>query len=402
MLRRCERLLHRQIARQCRRSNSTTAIGSATLLQRAVRLEAEYDTLRAQAASDTGFDATTAARQKRLAELDPIVAAYHAHTDVTRQLAETQALLHDATETDDDLKSLAREELRELELQAESCTGVLRDALLPRHPRGQDPALLEIRSGVGGDEANLFAMDLVKMYERFAGSQGWPFKMYSMSTTEAGDGVTEAVASIGRHGQGVFEKLRFEAGVHRVQRTPATETKGRVHTSTASVHVLPELSEAELDSQEDDLVKVDESEVKLEVMRSRGAGGQHVNRTESAVRLTHIPTGISISMQDSRSQHANKRQAWLVLHTKLSELRRAELHAERVGERRSQVASLDRSEKCRTYNYAQSRVTDHRANYSSHNLEGVMHGDDSLRDLIDTVHAHIVAEEMQALSDQNL
>lgn len=259
--------------------------------------------------------------------------------------------------------------------------------------------MIEIRSGVGGDEANLFAMDLLKMYERLASSQGWPFKLYSVSTTEAGDGITEAVGSIGRPGQGVFEKLRFEAGVHRVQRTPATETKGRVHTSTASVHVLPELSEAEVDSQEDELLKIDEGEVKLEVMRSRGAGGQHVNRTESAVRLTHLPTGISISMQDSRSQHANKRQAWLVLRAKLSELRRQELHAERVGERRSQVVSLDRSEKCRTYNYAQSRVTDHRANYSSHNLEGVMQGDDSLIDLITAVHGHIVSEEMRAMSD---
>lgn len=391
MLCRCQRLLLRHIARQGRRQS--------TLLQRASRLEGEYTSLRAQADADTAFTPEAAVRQKRISELEPVIEAFHAHRLAAGQLAETQALLHDA-DTEEELKALAREELRELEASVDEKTAVLREALLPRHPRGRGPALIEIRSGVGGDEANLFANDLLKMYGRLASSQGWPFKIYSISTTEAGDGITEAVGSIGRPGQGVFEKLRFEAGVHRVQRTPATETKGRVHTSTASVHVLPELSESEVDSQEDELLQVDESEVKLEVMRSRGAGGQHVNRTESAVRLTHLPTGISISMQDSRSQHANKRQAWLVLRAKLSELRRQELHAERVGERRSQVVSLDRSEKCRTYNYAQSRVTDHRANYSSHNLEGVMQGDESLLDLVTTVHAHIVSEEMRVMSEQ--
>lgn len=261
---------------------------------------------------------------------------------------------------------------------------------MPRHPQSHLPALMEIRSGIGGDEANIFANDLLKMYERYAAAMRWEARLYSISRVEIGDGVTEAILAF--TGPDAFGKLRGEAGVHRVQRTPATESKGRTHTSTVSVNVLPEIGES---ADESDFEKLDMSEIKLEVMRSRGAGGQHVNRTESAVRLTHLPTGLSISMQDSRSQHANKRAAFAILRSKLSAQRREQAAEIQVGMRRSQVASTDRSEKIRTYNYAQSRVTDHRCGYSSHDLEGVMNGTDSLDLLLDNVSQWLASRELE-------
>ncbi|BFZ54459.1 Peptide chain release factor 1, mitochondrial [Savitreella phatthalungensis] len=379
------------------------------LLTRARRLAAEHDRLDKASSEAANFTAETARSRKRVAELAPVAAALARHDDVTRQLAECRSLASDAPEgsdggspdgVDDELRELAREEVPLLEASLAESTSELRQALTPRHPRGDGPAVLEIRAGVGGGEAALFANDLLVMYERLSSAQGWTFRTFSTSALEgsvAGEhGITEAIVALGRPGQGVFEKLRFEAGVHRVQRTPATEQKGRVHTSTASVHVLPELSDAEVDAREDGLLEVDESEVKLEVMRSRGAGGQHVNRTESAVRLTHLPTGIQVSMQDSRSQHANKRAAWLLLRSKIAEGRRAMMHAEQVGEKRAQVSGgVDRSEKCRTYNYAQNRVTDHRANISSHSLDAIMRGDAQLLELIESVHAHMIEAELQ-------
>ncbi len=272
----------------------------------------------------------------------------------------------------------------------------LEAVLIPRHPQSHLPALMEIRSGVGGDEANIFAYDLLRMYERYATSQNWAVKRYSVNKTEAGDGVTEAVISVA--GSNAFGRLRGEAGVHRVQRTPSTETKGRTHTSTVSINVLPEIID---DNEEDEFERIDMSEVKLEVMRSRGAGGQHVNRTESAVRLTHVPTGITISMQDNRSQHANRRAAFAVLRSRLSAQRREVAAGEQRGLRRSQVTSSDRSEKIRTYNYAQNRVTDHRCNFSSHNLEGVMEGAEPLDAVLENVTKWLSNEELRYATEED-
>lgn len=295
---------------------------------------------------------------------------------------------------DVEMRDLAHEDLLATQSEIPTMSASLKKALMPRHPQSQLPALMEIRSGVGGDEANIFANDLLKMYEKYATANRLQVRTYSISRTEIGDGVTEAIIAI--VGPDAFARLRGEAGVHRVQRTPATETKGRTHTSTVSVNVLPEIDDS---AEESEFEKIDMSEIKLEVMRSRGAGGQHVNRTESAVRLTHIPTGLSISMQDSRSQHANKRAAFAILRSKLSAQRREKAAEIQVGLRRSQVSSSDRSEKIRTYNYAQSRVTDHRCGYSSHDLEGVMNGSESLSLLIDEIGQWLATQELMSLID---
>ncbi|CCG84363.1 protein of unknown function [Taphrina deformans PYCC 5710] len=297
---------------------------------------------------------------------------------------------------DPDMRALAQEELSTSAEDIASCTEQMMKVLTPKHPQGHLPALLEIRSGVGGDEANIFANDLLKMYEKYATTMRWQLRTYSVSRTEIGDGVTEAIIAIS--GPDAFGKLRGEAGVHRVQRTPATESKGRTHTSTVSINVLPEIDDS---CEESEFEKIDLSEVKLEVMRSRGAGGQHVNRTESAVRLTHIPTGLTISMQDSRSQHANKRAAFAILRSKLSALRREKAAAVQVGLRRSQVTSADRSEKIRTYNYAQSRVTDHRCGYTSHDLEGIMSGAGSLDIMMEEVNQWFANVELQRLVEND-
>lgn len=296
-----------------------------------------------------------------------------------------------ANSEDPELRELAKEDLDVTTEGLSTTFSTLEKALMPRHPQSHLPALMEIRSGIGGDEANIFASDILKMYQNYATSQRWEVRIYSITKTEIGDGVTEAILAIS--GPDAFGKLKGEAGVHRVQRTPATESKGRTHTSTVSVNVFPEIDES---NDEFEFEKLDMSEIKLEVMRSRGAGGQHVNRTESAVRLTHLPTGLSISMQDSRSQHANKRAAFAILRSKLSAQRREAAAEKQVGMRRSQVSSTDRSEKIRTYNYAQSRVTDHRCGYSSHDLEGILNGTDSLDSLLERVNEWIASQELEA------
>ena len=295
------------------------------------------------------------------------------------------------------MKGLAEEEINSTEMELANIADTLQKALMPQHPQSHLPALIEIRSGIGGDEANIFAHDLFKMYEKFCISKRWQFRPYSISRTEIGDGITEAIISVS--GPGAFGHLRTEAGVHRVQRTPATETKGRTHTSTVSINVLPEIDDS---AEESEFEKIDMAEIKLEVMRSRGAGGQHVNRTESAVRLTHIPTGLSISMQDSRSQHANKRAAFAILRSKLSAQRREKAAEIQVGLRRSQVSSADRSEKIRTYNFAQSRVTDHRCNHTSHDLEGILNGNESLGYLLEECGRWFANQELLEAIDRGV
>ncbi|ORY75078.1 putative peptide chain release factor 1, mitochondrial [Protomyces lactucae-debilis] len=371
-------------------SDSVQGLDQA-IIARARRLADQYNQLSKEAATDTDFTPETAQRQKRLSELEQVNAAWTAWRASQDNLKELQGLMQS---TDDaEMKALAAEDLEITRQELQSCSDELEKSIMPKHPQAHLPALLEIRAGVGGDEANLFAGDLLRMYEKYAASKRWTIQLYSISRTEIGDGITEAVLSIsaGKRQGEVFGRLQGEAGVHRVQRTPATETKGRTHTSTVSVHVLPEV-----DDDAEQAFKLDMSEVKLEVMRSRGAGGQHVNRTESAVRLTHIPTGLSISMQDSRSQHANKRAAITILTSKLAALRQDEADAVQVGLRRQQVSSSDRSEKIRTYNFAQNRVTDHRCGYSSHDLEGVLAGGEALDGMLDEAGKWIAKQALQA------
>jgi peptide chain release factor 1 len=271
---------------------------------------------------------------------------------------------------------LAREKLAEAER-------ALRLSLLPRDAADEKGAILEIRAGTGGDEAALFAGDLFRMYQKYAALHGWKMELLSASEGTAG-GYKEIIAQV--QGRGVFARLKFESGTHRVQRVPATETQGRIHTSAATVAVLPEAEEVDL--------AIDEGDLRIDTMRAQGAGGQHVNKTESAIRITHIPTGLVVMMQEERSQHRNKAKAMDVLRSRLFDLQRNRLDAERAADRKAQVGSGDRSERIRTYNFPQGRVSDHRINLTLYKIEKVMEGealDEILDSLIADHQAHLLA-----------
>ena len=259
--------------------------------------------------------------------------------------------------------------------------------LLPRDAADERAAMLEVRAGTGGDEAALFAGDLLRMYQRFAEEQGWRFELISASASDVG-GYKEAIASI--NGTGVFAKLKFESGVHRVQRVPATESGGRIHTSAATVAVLPEAEDVD--------VQIDDKDLRIDVYRSSGPGGQSVNTTDSAVRITHLPTGLVVIQQDEKSQHKNKAKALKVLRTRLFELERERLADERAGARKSMVGSGDRSERIRTYNFPQGRVTDHRINLTLHKLDAILEGP-GLGELIDALVAEDEAERLAGLEE---
>jgi len=279
---------------------------------------------------------------------------------------------------------MAGEELRANETALERAEHALALSLLPRDAADERAAMLEIRAGTGGDEAALFAGDLLRMYTKYAENQGWKVEMISASTSEAG-GYKEVVASVA--GKGVFAKLKFESGVHRVQRVPVTESGGRIHTSAATVAVLPEAEEVDVEIRNEDL--------RIDIYRASGAGGQHVNTTDSAVRLTHIPTGLVVIQQDQRSQHKNRDKAMQVLRTRLYELERSRLADERSGARKSMVGSGDRSERIRTYNFPQGRVTDHRINLTLHRLPEILEG--QMDELIGALVAEDEAERLASL-----
>ncbi|HOX26035.1 MAG TPA: peptide chain release factor 1 [Candidatus Krumholzibacteria bacterium] len=268
------------------------------------------------------------------------------------------------TEKDPDMLVMVREELAALEPRLEDATAAFEDALLPHDPNDDRDAILEVRAGTGGDEAALFAEDLVRMYLRFAESRGWRTELIDATAGPAG-GYKEAIYAV--RGEGVFGVLRWESGVHRVQRVPATESQGRIHTSAASVAVLPEAEEVDID--------LNESDLRIDVFRSSGPGGQSVNTTDSAVRVTHLPTGLVVQCQDEKSQHKNKAKALQVLRSRLLEQAIREQEAAIAAERKSQVGSGDRSAKIRTYNFPQSRVTDHRIGLTVHNLDAIMQGE---------------------------
>lgn len=326
-------------------------------------------------------------------------------------ILELTSLLDDP-ETDAELRSLAVEDLENSRSSLPEITKKLKQSLIPRHPFADLPCLLEIRPGAGGDEAGLFAFELLKMYTAFCSRRGLRTTVLKQEV-EVGpsdDRLTEAVLEVEAHG--AYDTLRTESGVHRVQRVPATETKGRTHTSAVSVMVLPSFPEA--GNGADDALNfedpnndyyVDPQEVRIEKMRASGAGGQHVNKTESAIRLTHIPTGIVVSMQDSRSQHSNRKKAWQILRAKLAEARQEAREQELVNLRRGimgGVARMGRGDKIRTYNFGQSRCTDHRSGVTIHNLNDVLEGGDGLEAVMSSVRSWLVDREVEAMEAEEL
>jgi len=317
---------------------------------------------------------------RELAELSPVVEAVRAYRANAAEIAGLRELLADP-HTDAGMRELAEAELPELGEKQDGLEHQIRIALLPKDAMDERNVLLEIRAGTGGDEASLFAGDLFRMYERYAARQGWAVEVISASEGTVG-GYKEIVAEI--RGAGAFAKLKFESGVHRVQRVPDTEASGRIHTSAATVAVLPEAQDVDLDIKDTDL--------RIETMRSQGAGGQHVNKTESAVRITHIPSGIVVAVQDDRSQHRNRAKAMALLRAKLYDSERQRLDAARSAERKGQVGSGDRSERIRTYNFPQGRVTDHRINLTLYKLPQVIAGE-ALDELIDA----LITEHQAAL-----
>lgn len=317
---------------------------------------------------------------KEYKDLEKIVKCFDEYHNVTGNITSTKELLK--TEKDEDFREMAKAELDELETREEELKEELKVMLIPKDPDDHKDVIMEIRAGAGGDEAAIFAGDLYRMYERFIDSKGWNKELISLSEASSG-GFKEIVFSVS--GEDVYGALKFESGVHRVQRVPVTESQGRVHTSAASVAVLPEVEDVD--------VELDMKDVKKDTYRSSGAGGQHVNKTESAVRLTHIPTGIVVECQDGRSQHKNYDKALSVLRSRLYEKELKKQQEEIAGARKSLVGSADRSDKIRTYNYPQGRVTDHRIGYSVHNLPTVMDG--ALDDFVENLRIAENAEKLQ-------
>jgi peptide chain release factor 1 len=317
---------------------------------------------------------------REFAELAPVVEAVKSYRAAQREIDDLAGLIADPA-TDAEMRSIAQAEKRELEARRATLEQELRVTLLPKDAMDERNVIIEIRAGTGGDEAALFAGNLFRMYERYAVNQGWKVEIVTASEGSMG-GYKEIVAEI--RGRGAFAKLKFESGVHRVQRVPDTEASGRIHTSTATVAVLPEAQDVD--------VAINETELKIDTLRSSGAGGQHVNKTESAVRVTHIPSGIVVTMQEDRSQHRNRAKAMAVLRTRLYDAQRQKQEAARAAERRGQVGTGDRSERIRTYNYPQGRVSDHRINLTLYKLPQILEGE-ALNELIDA----LVTENQAAL-----
>jgi peptide chain release factor 1 len=320
---------------------------------------------------------------REFAELAPVVEAVRSYRAAQRELDDLTALIADPA-TDPEMRAIAEAERPQVEARRAEFEQQLRLALLPKDAMDERNVILEIRAGTGGDEAALFAGNLFRMYERYAAKQRWKVEIVAASEGSMG-GYKEIIAEI--RGRGAFARLKFESGVHRVQRVPDTEASGRIHTSTATVAVLPEAEELD--------VAINDADLKIDTLRSSGAGGQHVNKTESAVRVTHIPSGIIVMMQEDRSQHRNRAKAFAVLRTRLYDLQRQKQDAARAAERRGQVGTGDRSERIRTYNYPQGRVSEHRINLTLYKLPQILEGE-ALSEIIDALVAENQAVQLAA------
>jgi peptide chain release factor 1 len=345
------------------------------------QLAARFAELEARLASGTLEGEAFIAASRDYAELEPVAAIAAQIVSIRGELEILQA----SSDPDPEMRAMTDEEIARLKAELPEVERRLALAMLPRDSADQRPAMLEIRAGTGGDEAGLFAADLYRMYEKYAAEMGWRVEMISASSSDVG-GFKEVVANIA--GTGVFAKLKFESGVHRVQRVPVTESGGRIHTSAATVAVLPEPTEVD--------VQINDGDLKIDIYRASGAGGQHVNTTDSAVRITHLPSGLVVIQQDQRSQHKNKDKAMQVLRTRLYEKMRDEAQGAEAEARRAMVGSGDRSERIRTYNFPQGRVTDHRINLTLHRLPEVLEGT-GLAELIDALIAEDEAKRLAAM-----
>lgn len=358
------------------------------MIEKLRALETRYDDLGVRMGdpsltSDQGEFQKTA---KEHARLQPVVTAFQEYMKVLAELDDARVMAQDKS-LDAEMRELAQAELEELQTREKRLAEELQIALLPRDPNDEKNVVVEIRAGTGGDEASLFAADLFRMYTRYAERQGWRYQVMDSSESEVG-GFKEIIFTI-EAAEGVYSRMKYEAGVHRVQRVPVTEAQGRIHTSTATVVVMPEVEELELN--------IPAGDIKIEVQRASGAGGQHVNKTESAVRMTHLPTGIVVYCADDRSQIKNRASAMRVLMARVFDHYNSIAQAELEGTRRSMVGNAERAEKIRTYNFPQDRMTDHRIGLTVHNLPGLLEG--AIGDVIDALVSHDQAEKLRALEE---
>jgi peptide chain release factor 1 len=347
------------------------------------RLRDRFQSVEAELSSGTSGPAFVKL-SKEHAELAPVIAVINDYRNIQRELEGAEALIGDP-KTDPEMRSMAEEERAELKERFAKLEHDLQIQLLPKDAADSSSAIIEIRAGTGGDEAALFAADLLEMYTRYCALQGWKTELMSITQSDLG-GIKDAVLEV--VGQGVFAKLKFESGVHRVQRVPVTEASGRIHTSAATVAVLPEAEDVD--------IQIEDKNLRIDVYRAQGAGGQHVNKTESAVRITHLPTGIAVAQQTEKSQHKNKAHAMKLLKAKLYDMEREKLDSARAADRKSMVGSGDRSERIRTYNFPQGRVTDHRINLTLYKLDKIIAGDE-LGDIVDALVAQDQADRLAAL-----
>jgi peptide chain release factor 1 len=351
------------------------------------RLVARWQTVQTTLATATDQDSYVRL-SREFAELNPIVTTITTLRKATAERDDLQQLVDDPA-SDGEMVALAEADLETLSPKIDELERQLKVQLLPKDAADEKSAILEVRAGTGGEEAALFAGDLFRMYQRYADRHGWKVNVLSASESATG-GYKEVIANI--TGKGVFARLKFESGVHRVQRVPETEAQGRIHTSAATVAVLPEAEEVD--------IKIDDKDLRIDVFRASGPGGQSVNTTDSAVRITHLPSGLVVSQQDEKSQHKNKAKAMKVLRARLYEQERAKLDAERAKDRKSQIGTGDRSERIRTYNYPQGRVTDHRIGFTTHQLPYVMEGSPALDEIIDALITEHQTTQLAAMQEE--